>query len=1112
MLRPMLFVGCGGSGLRTLRRLRRELEYRLSVAGLGPEDFPSAWQFMAIDVPSSEQLDDAALREYGRGSYVGLADTQVGYSFRNGVDDQLINRPSTLDDFATWRPEPDKVKVDITKGAGQFRAVGRVVGAYSMNDKLVPKLRSAVGALGQVAATKELRRVAEALGVPDAQSGDILPPVAMIVSSLGGGAGSGVFIDVADAMRCMSAADGWLQRSVGILYDPSIFYTHDLFERGGIPPNSLAAVSELVAGHWNPWTEFPYIPSTADHPGGARGPEFPLLFGTTNGVVSLPDGDAVYETVANILTNLTVSPDVANDFFEHLQGNWGKNSQTSQRSPMIQDPGRTMNARPMSSIGFARVSLGRDRFGRYASERMTRMLIHRIMTQHEDDEVRSGVKPQEQAIAELVARDRDLAGGLVSQFLNDCSLNEGSTSNNQVIYALRSKQKVEEIISAVQTQVDERVADPQKIIAQFQGAWAGSSHIRKESGGTKIPAVRDVILLRAQEWAAEIQARVLDSVVHWVATQGLRVTLEVVRQAATVELAKEFPAELRGESVGTMNEAKDAGVNVQKLIDGAKLRRGIPKEVRGALKDLVRVQVEAITEGDLREVSAVVLEDMAANLFGPILKALGAALEQVDEDYGGPAFALLSGETVPSDLVPPKNEKLVDEVSTYPDTYVRLVTGTAGSEVAGAVKAFSGEIGDETRRHLLPSEQRAWLSSQQWAPNLSSLGASGAATAAPARPSFSFGVSQVQQRCAAWMTEDSTSAVGRHMNETLRGYLTAGTATEQEKRARSFARLLDDAFDAAKPFVELNSTWLTSEFGYQVAYNFDSSKIPLVKSDNANAFQTIDLALAKHIPNPDTRGGCYSTSQLGDIEIYSALNPFCPSGAMSLSSPIVSSYKLAASARTAGMGDGFWTMRRSRPLLESIPLPRTSQLTIVRGWITAQLADVVSIDEKKRVCSISIDGKRHNLLSPPLGEPKTRWDWLGMALESALLAQMLAATNDPGPFDALHVLLRLGSPDGVERASASYGSPNPVLDSRTPPGLHCFGSNGDEPGDLKSAMEGLVAAFGDLEYEPSTAWRPVPYACQLAPLIAEAAQQLLDVEPQIGGTYVPPDFDSLPGS
>ncbi|MBS1838580.1 MAG: hypothetical protein JST64_12890, partial [Actinobacteria bacterium] len=107
MLRPMLFVGCGGSGLRTLRRLRRELEYRLQVAGLGSDEFPSAWQFLVVDVPAQELLDDAALKSYARDSYVGLAEVGISYGFRGGVDDQLVSRDACRRDFVQWRPDPD---------------------------------------------------------------------------------------------------------------------------------------------------------------------------------------------------------------------------------------------------------------------------------------------------------------------------------------------------------------------------------------------------------------------------------------------------------------------------------------------------------------------------------------------------------------------------------------------------------------------------------------------------------------------------------------------------------------------------------------------------------------------------------------------------------------------------------------------------------------------------------------------------------------------------------------------------------------------------------------------------------------------------------------------
>lgn len=1098
MLRPMLFVGCGGSGLRTLRRLRRELEYRLSVAGVGAEDFPTAWQFLVVDVPSSEQLEDSALKEYSHGSYVGLSDPGVGYRFSGGVDDQLIRRDSSADDFVTWRPEPEKVIINIMDGAGSYRAVGRVVGAYSMNKNLVPRLQNAVSQLKGDGARSQLRHIAAQLGLPDASTGDILEPVAVIVSSLGGGAGSGIYLDVADAMRGLTKDGDWLRYSIGILYDPSIFYTQDAFEKGGIPANSLAAISELVAGHWNPWPAPPYLPSANQIAGTKRGPQFPLLFGTSNGKVNLPNSEAVYETVANIFANLTISPDVSNSFYEHLQANWSALSEKSDRSPAIQDSDSTSKLGPISSIGFGRVSLGRQRFGRYASERMTRLIVQRILTQHEDDETRDGKKTQPQRIKELVARDRDLSGGLVTRFLADCGLSEGTPANNQVVDALRDEGRITEAIMAIQKQVDDRVSDPKQVIAQFQQIWGASSFIRKTSQRTELPGIRTAILDEAAKWSAAIQERVMDTVVGWVAEQGLAVTLEIVREAATVELAKTFPAELRAEATQRLNEATDAGTNVQAVVSGAKMRRGVvPMPIKGALKDLVRVQVEALAERDLREVAAGILEDLAANLFGPIQKALGSSLESARREYGDSVFALLSGEGVPTELEPPANEKLVDLVVDYPGIYADLIKKTAESEVSAVIKAFSGEIGDESQRRNLPANQRAWVSSQTWMPDLSKLGATEAATASPMRPSFSFEVEQVKQRCASWLTFDTTSAIGSYMSETLGGYLTDGSPTEQLKRANVFARLLDDAFSAAIPFVQLNHAWLTSQFGYDIAYNFEFSKIPIGPSDNPAAFHVVDLSLRKYVPNDDLRRSMYSTSQLGDIEIYSVLNPFCPSGAVSLASPIVTSYQLAASNRSPSAADGFYAMRRARPLLQSIPLPYTSQITIVRGWLTAVLLDAIRIDESGNKCTIKADDKTYQFLSPPLGNPKTRWDWLGMALESALLAQMIASINDEGPLNALTALLKLGSPEGAEQASGSYPNPNEALTTVTPPGLAAFGSNGTVPGDVRAALESLMV-FKDFEVVPTRDWVACGYHLQLAPLVVTAAEQMLAVVDQIG--------------
>ena len=119
-------------------------------------------------------------------------------------------------------------------------------------------------------------------------------PIVVLVSSLGGGAGSGIFIDVADAIRrSADASTMWLHNIVGILYDPSIFTGGAADATGGIAANSLGAIHELMAGHWAPWGDFPYVPSLLGAPGVARGPRYSFIVGRTNGTITLPDADEI---------------------------------------------------------------------------------------------------------------------------------------------------------------------------------------------------------------------------------------------------------------------------------------------------------------------------------------------------------------------------------------------------------------------------------------------------------------------------------------------------------------------------------------------------------------------------------------------------------------------------------------------------------------------------------------------------------------------------------------------------------------------------------------------------------------------------------------------------
>jgi hypothetical protein len=740
---------------------------------------------------------------------------------------------------------------------------------------------------------------------------------------------------------------------------------------------------------------------------------------------------------------------------------------------------------------------------------MTRGIVENIVAGPEDDDVKCGRKTPDQAIQERVSRDAD--PHLIEMFLNQCGLNEASRSNNQVLDALLQKEKIDLSVSGLQEFVLERVNDSKTIVEQFKVAMAQSPLTAVVGGQLMIPGLHASIVEAVGPWVERIQTRVMDTIVRWVAIYGIPITVEVVRQVTEVELAKSFPIELRSEAVSEHNEGKALRTAFISAVDegASSMKRGvIPESIKDKMRQFIAGQVDAVAQNDVRLIAATLLEDMAANMFIPILRALAEAQEGVLASYGSPEFALLSAELVPESLRPPQNEKLIGDVDEYPKTYVDLMKRSAKSPEAAQVKAFCGEIGDKEVRDTLPEDLRPWASSQPWMPNLSKF-IPEASIPSRMQPNFAFDLGKLQQRCAAWLNRDSET--GKYVGETLRDYLERGSPEEKKKVAKRFASLLNDAFVAARPFVELNPTWLSSQFDYSVVYNFAVSDIPISKSKNLDTYQTVDLAVANHLAKTEVRESKYNPDYLGDVEIYAVLNPFSPSGALSLADPIVDSYGSMGAAAKPGQESNFWDMRRSRPLLESIPLPRSSQLTLTRGWITARLLGLVKIEtkNKKTTCAVGDGSDEYTLLSPPFGDPVHPWDWLGMAMESALLAEMLASKGHEDAFNALRILLRLGSTSGDEEVSLTYSSPNPAITSTAPPGLSVFAADGDTPpADVKKAMDLLVERYTDPAIPVSSVYNSVPFATQLAPLIAEAARQIGDVAHLIGAdqTHVAGDI------
>src|SRR5687768_6846706 len=127
MLRPFMMIGVGGSGGKTLRIIHHELERMLREIGW-QGGFPAGWQFLHVDVPSVADGDDPDLPpQLANSEYAGLV--TAGVNYRN-IDAALAGgagRSEAGDAIAGWRPAPEQVNVPVERGAGQFRALGRII-------------------------------------------------------------------------------------------------------------------------------------------------------------------------------------------------------------------------------------------------------------------------------------------------------------------------------------------------------------------------------------------------------------------------------------------------------------------------------------------------------------------------------------------------------------------------------------------------------------------------------------------------------------------------------------------------------------------------------------------------------------------------------------------------------------------------------------------------------------------------------------------------------------------------------------------------------------------------------------------------------------------------
>ena len=210
-MRRFLIVGCGGSGGATLSYMMDQLRSELHNAGV--DKLVAGWQFVHIDVPSAAEPGPDGLANVPAqgGTYIGCGPQGSSYAILDGSLSQRLAADAALDTIATWAPrQPDQVTNPISAGAGQYRAIGRMI-TLSKAGEIRASCKAAWDGAGS--AWRAISQMAS-LDVPGMEAIRPEPAAAGVggVGSMAGGAGASMALDVCRLLTMVSGLDVKLDR------------------------------------------------------------------------------------------------------------------------------------------------------------------------------------------------------------------------------------------------------------------------------------------------------------------------------------------------------------------------------------------------------------------------------------------------------------------------------------------------------------------------------------------------------------------------------------------------------------------------------------------------------------------------------------------------------------------------------------------------------------------------------------------------------------------------------------------------------------------------------------------------------------------------------------
>ena len=1023
MLRPLLIIGIGGSGGKTIRSMKQALERRLLSARY-EDGIPDAWQFLQIDTTYDGVDFPAPMLPRDEVHIV----VPRGATFQQ-VLTSMTNRATLSEQqemLAGWGIA--STAVSIAMGAGMVRGIGRQVGvADSAN--ILEALRTSISKLQGPMALAQLGSVARALGAEN----PFPTPQVFIISSLAGGSGAGMFIDVAEMLK-RSTQQSWGHEAISLLYTSEVF---DSLGAAGanVSKNSLGAMNEMIAGKWvstSERTELLYqklgIAPQASVGQSGYGCKANILIGKTNKTgIDISQGadgagmNEVFLTIGEALAGAFTSDKISEFLFQQAFVNILQTKSAVDLSGLVPEnaPNPTFAA---AGIGFGQLSLGADRILDYVADALTRQQVEKLLW----PEMTPALLKDGANLNSLIA---DKTVEVWPTFLNDSGLDERGTQN-QIVDALFPDEWEKNVNNFVVKLLRESLGEKETPLARFAGViWSNWESESEEY----LKSLKSEISTKAQNWVPSIQAQFKEQLANELVKSGYSVTISLVERLIE-ELRDHVKSELLddhrnfAESLRTFDKSS-FGSNLNTMADGLSgvtpQNREFLEKLRNLLCRVVGLQVKSY----VFDLAQSLVDDMLKFFFDPLLRSLSDKRFELQDQHRASTlpdgsknrfdqFPKWGSGIVPDRYKPRTIERILIDTDEYETTYEHYsVKDSSGNppfplSVNASLlgKKMNPKPGDPNKQTLI-EVQSPWLTSVRDAQD--QMGSA----VTKLQWEFKTNLLDLAERNRKWL-KDPDSFFGKFTNMSIHDFIENADldSSLRKKREEKFVKEYSAMLGLAQPLILLNASAMNHVVGVsdgQPAVQILPKSTPIPFDANSSIGRECTQVLLSHGIN--VNDGSFAQTWFKNGAKDTALHAVAttqtslPAWAFaSLTDPILK--QVAESKNSSGTWIQFWEGRRSRPLIEAVPFETEMRRSIVTGWFLASLFGLRRIETIATGRKVSIWNPTFQvptwsefpspLLNTHLQDMKRDTWVLPSLLTSAGIA--LAEFGRTGMFDSIH--------------------------------------------------------------------------------------------------------------